>query len=356
MLFCSEALRPAVCCVVDALEVRGYSVQLRTGRNAGAVLQRSRRRCDADLRVVFAPEALDRDVHRKLLQRLDPDKRGDVLLLSFDRPLDAIESIVRAFRRLDPMRPRRRPSRTVLAHPTMVERELDVGRWWRPVMAGAATMAAMVAVTAVVEHEAIFGIDGLDGLPGIEMLAMGDADDELEANEAIEVIEDIDPDAGYDRSAVRSDPMALAASRPGAWSRARDFDAELEDELDSDLDAAFDRTFDEGFDPDPEVDDDEIVIFEEAAPPPAEMLATGPVDHADGVDAHGVSKPDIAPEPETVDNHDASGDDAATEALLVEAARPAETEAAPVAATTTIEAPESRRPDKKITLADPFAM
>ena len=80
MLFCSEALRPAVCCVVDALEVRGYFVQLRTGRNAGAVLQRSRRRCDADLRVVFAPEALDHDVHRKLLHRLDPDKRGDVLL------------------------------------------------------------------------------------------------------------------------------------------------------------------------------------------------------------------------------------------------------------------------------------
>lgn len=332
MLFCSEALRPAVCCVVDALEVRGYVVSLRTGRNAGAVLQRSRRRCDADLRVVFAPEALDHDVHRKLLHRLDPDKRGDVLLMPFDRPLDAIESIVRAFQRLDPLRPRRRPTRTVLAHPTMVERQLEVGRWWRPVMAGAATMAAMVAMTAVVEHEAIFGIDGL---PGIELVAS--------ESEAVEPIEVIEPEAiavGYDRSAVRSDPMALAASRPGAWSRTHDQDDLDElDDLDQDLDAAFDRTFDA----DPEVGDDEIVIFDEPAPTTTETIAIGPADDGDAIEQSD-AEPDVSP------------DDAATEALLLEASDPLEIEPAPVAATTTIDAPKSRRADKKITLADPFAM
>lgn len=335
MLFCSEALRPAVCCVVDALEVRGYYVQLRTGRNAGAVLQRSRRRCDADLRVVFAPEALDHDVHRKLLHRLDPEKRGDVLLIPFDRPLDAIESIVRAFQRLDPLRPRRRPTRTVLAHPTMVERQLEVGRWWRPVMAGAATMAAMVAMTAVVEHEAIFGIDGL---PGIEMAAS--------ESEPIEVIEPEAIAVGYDRSAVRSDPMALAASRPGAWSRTQvRNDLDDLDDLDQDLDAAFDRTFDADFDADPEVDDDEIMIFDEPAPVAIETIATEPADDGDAIDDD-----DDDAEP------DRSADDAATEALLIEAAQPSEIEPAPVAATTTIEAPSSRRADKKITLADPFAM
>jgi len=146
-LFCSEALRPVVCCVIDALEVRGYRVHLRTGRNAGGALQRSRRRRDADLRVVFIAAGLEPGVREKLQLGLDPHQRGDVMVLPFDRPRDAIEAIEIATGRIPPRRVRPpRPTRAALTHATLVESKVDMRRWVRPAFTGLATIAALAAV------------------------------------------------------------------------------------------------------------------------------------------------------------------------------------------------------------------
>lgn len=134
-LFCAEELRPAACCIVDALHTRGYEVTLATGADARTLLQQP---ASADvLRVVWAPEGTDRDARSRLRDALDPDAAGDVMVLAAATPRGVIDAID-AF---GTPRKRRRlagPRREFLVQPTLVERKLDPRRWSGSVLGGLA--------------------------------------------------------------------------------------------------------------------------------------------------------------------------------------------------------------------------
>ncbi|MBL4689686.1 MAG: hypothetical protein JKY37_34175 [Nannocystaceae bacterium] len=223
-IFCSEGLRPSACCVVDALEIRGYTARLWTGRDASAALQRSRRRHDADLRVVFAPEALDPEVHQRVLRGLDPTARGDVLLIAFDRPCDAIAAIESACGHRAPRTVPRRYTRAVLVHPTLVESKLELGRWVRPGLAGTATFAA---VTAAILYSSGSMHGGQSNAP--EPLAVSTP---LSTPRTLAV--------GTPQSTRISDDVTLA-STGDAWGLRRGSDASFA----SEVDRAFDENFEE---------------------------------------------------------------------------------------------------------------
>jgi len=125
-LFCADELRPAACCIVDALLTRGYEVSLLTGAEAREGLQAE---ASAEvLRVIWAPETSSRDTRLRLRDALDPDAAGDVLVLAAPTPRGVIEAID-AFGSPPRRRPRIQPRRHYLAQPTLIERRLDAGRW-----------------------------------------------------------------------------------------------------------------------------------------------------------------------------------------------------------------------------------
>lgn len=201
--------------------------------------------------MVFAPEALDADVHRKLLRGLDPDGARDVLLIAFDRPRDAIEAIERATGRLGPRPTRARPSRLVLAHPTMVEAKLDVGRWWRPVLAGTATVSAMAAALII--------------SAGVPVDSIGVPDDTIVA---------VTPPRTAPTTATTriSDGITLAAV-----SRAplRDLDEDADDDLHGDLNdrAWADPRADDGL-----TDEGDAIVFLDETPLPQRAAADAATD------------------------------------------------------------------------------
>lgn len=139
-LFCAEELRPAACCIVDALHARGYEVTLATGNDARGLLQQP---ASADmLRVVWAPEGTDRDARSRLRDALDPDAAGDVMVLAAATPRGVIDAID-AF---GTPRKRRRvagPRREFLVQPTLVERKLDARGWSGSVLGGLAITCAL---------------------------------------------------------------------------------------------------------------------------------------------------------------------------------------------------------------------
>ncbi len=143
-LFCAEELRPAACCIVDALHTRGYEVSLITGSEARAMLQQP---ASADLlRVVWAPGSPDSRSRARLREALDPDAAGDVLVLAAPTPRGVIEAID-AFGA--PARRRRvaHPRRGYLAQPTLMELERGARSWW---VGGSAVAGLVLGVIAVV--------------------------------------------------------------------------------------------------------------------------------------------------------------------------------------------------------------
>lgn len=142
-LFCAEELRPAACCIVDALHTRGYEVSLITGSEARAMLQQP---ASAEvLRVVWAPGSPDSRSRARLREALDPDAAGDVLVLAAPTPRGVIEAID-AFGA--PARRRRvaHPRRGYLAQPTLMELERGTRSWW---LGGSAVAGAVLGVIAV---------------------------------------------------------------------------------------------------------------------------------------------------------------------------------------------------------------
>ncbi len=142
-LFCAEELRPAACCIVDALHTRGYEVVLLTGPEAREGLQQP---ASAEvLRVIWAPEGADRATRTRLREALDPDAAGDVLVLAAATPRGVIEAID-AFggppRRKHLLAARRK---TYLAQPTLMERKLEPARWMASALGAGAIAIALVA-------------------------------------------------------------------------------------------------------------------------------------------------------------------------------------------------------------------
>jgi hypothetical protein len=141
-LFCADELRPAACCIVDALHARGYEVSLLTGPEARIGLQQP---ASAEiLRVIWAPEGTDKQSRSRLRDALDPDSAGDVMVLASSTPrgvIDAIDAFGTPPRRSRIKGPLGR--RTFLANPTLME--LDRGaKGWLPGVAAASVVAVFV--------------------------------------------------------------------------------------------------------------------------------------------------------------------------------------------------------------------
>jgi hypothetical protein len=128
-LLCAEQLRPAACCVEDALVARGWEVALETGAAARPALTRLLRVRNAGLLVICVPHPVDAETAARLRGRADPHGRGDVHVVSIETPRHVIEAVERLGggpTRRTPRRPR--PQRTILAHPTLVEQQVGPSR------------------------------------------------------------------------------------------------------------------------------------------------------------------------------------------------------------------------------------
>jgi hypothetical protein len=136
--------------VVDALEVRGWSVTLHTGPSAHAALRRSLRNDGDGLRVLCVFEGITVSTQTQLRDALDPHRRGDLLVIPLETPRQVIDAIERFSGTVVPRRGRpNRTTRSYLAHPTLIEAQLDVRRWSRYGIAGTlATTAVLIALTA----------------------------------------------------------------------------------------------------------------------------------------------------------------------------------------------------------------
>lgn len=145
-LFCAEPLRPAACCVEDALVTRGWTVGLQTGPSARLALRRLLQTPDAGMLVLCVPEAIDRGVEAKLRAGLDPEDRGELHIIPFDTPRGVIEAVERLAGIPTRHRPRHRPRRAVLAEPTLVEQAVVPDRWRGYGMLGAAAVLAVAAL------------------------------------------------------------------------------------------------------------------------------------------------------------------------------------------------------------------
>jgi hypothetical protein len=149
-LFCAEGLRASACVVLDALSVRGWSVQLRTGDAAREALKRFRDP-KAGLRVLCLAEPVDPATKHALHKALDPLGRGDLLIVDFFTPRTVVESILKfSGYRVGARRPRaqRRTTRSYLAQPTLVEQTVDINYWSRyGIGAAAAGVAVMVGMS-----------------------------------------------------------------------------------------------------------------------------------------------------------------------------------------------------------------
>lgn len=146
-LFCAEGLRAPACVVLDALSVRGWSVDLRTGDAAREALKRFRDP-NAGIRVLCLPEPLDAASKHALRRALDPLNRGDLLIVDFFTPRSVVENILKfAGYRVGPRRAsvQRRTTRSYLAQPTIVERSVDVGYWSRYGVGAAAAGVAILS-------------------------------------------------------------------------------------------------------------------------------------------------------------------------------------------------------------------
>ncbi len=145
-LFCAETLRAQACVVVDALVVRGWSVQLQTGDAAREALKRFRDP-KTGIRVLCLPEPLDTATQQALRKALDPMGRADLLIVDFFTPRSVVESILKfGGYRVGARRPRsqRRTTRSYLAQPTLIEHAVDVGYWSRYGMGAAAAGVAIL--------------------------------------------------------------------------------------------------------------------------------------------------------------------------------------------------------------------
>lgn len=145
-LFCAEALRAPACVVVDALTVRGWSVQLQTGDAAREALKRFRDP-NTGIRVLCLPEPLEPASQQALRKALDPLGRGDLLIVDFFTPRSVVENVLKfAGYRVGSRRPRtqRRTTRSYLAQPTLIEHAVDVGYWSRYGMGAAAAGVAIL--------------------------------------------------------------------------------------------------------------------------------------------------------------------------------------------------------------------
>lgn len=204
-VFCAEDLRPTACCIVDALEVRGFEPRLRTGAAARKGLGRRRA---MGLRVVLSPEELDPDVHARIVGRLDPEGRGDVMLLPCDTPRQVIEAIGERLRRDTTPPSRRRTERVFLAHPTLVESSVAPARARR--LTATATLAAAAATALLVLSPEV--VDGAQTLFGV--VVDGNAQLSMLGTPALPPASTLEFDESELQPTSRASDLTLASAQP----------------------------------------------------------------------------------------------------------------------------------------------
>ncbi len=138
LLLCPDALTPRVRCVEDSLRARGYSVWVQQGRQARRWVRKAPPG-PPTLRVLCVTD-IEPQLAQTLRRGLDRDGRDDFHIVGLTIPRTAVEQI----ERLAGRQPRPRgPARRILAHPTLIEQQLDAQRRWRVPAAAAAALFAV---------------------------------------------------------------------------------------------------------------------------------------------------------------------------------------------------------------------
>ncbi len=132
-------------CVEDSLRARGYSVWVQQGRRARRWVRRVPPG-PSTLRILCVPR-IDPALANMLRRGLDRDGREDFHIVGLDTPRNAVETIERLAGRHRPAPGR---SRRMLAHPTMIEQQLQAQRRWRIPAAAAVALVALGATAGAV--------------------------------------------------------------------------------------------------------------------------------------------------------------------------------------------------------------
>lgn len=138
LLLCPEALGPQACCVEDALRARGYPVELALGRHARRWV-RTVPPGPTTIRVLCVP-TIDPAYAQRLCQG-----RPDFHIVGWKTPLHVVQEIERIVGRL-PSDRRPRPSRIILAQPTLIEQSLHAEHRWSRGVLRATAAVALVAI------------------------------------------------------------------------------------------------------------------------------------------------------------------------------------------------------------------
>lgn len=138
-----EALGPQLGPVEDSLRARGYSVRIELGSRARRWVRRAPPG-PPTLRVLCVPK-IEPGLAEKLRRGIDPEHHGDFQILGFETPRAVVHEVERLCgRRRSSTKPR--PTRNVLAQPTLIEQQLHVERRvWRGARAAAILLAAVGA-------------------------------------------------------------------------------------------------------------------------------------------------------------------------------------------------------------------
>lgn len=98
------------------------------------------------LRVLCVAEPLPPKTARTLYAKLDPDGRGDLVILPARSPREVIEGIERFLGQTG--RDVLARTKTYMTRPTLVEQPVQVRRWWRYGLGAVATAAAVFVLAA----------------------------------------------------------------------------------------------------------------------------------------------------------------------------------------------------------------
>ncbi|MCX4241845.1 hypothetical protein [Paraliomyxa miuraensis] len=250
ILLSSEDLRPVVCALEDALRSRGWEVDLELGAAAKPWIQQVAP-VRPSLRVLCVP-SVDPNLARQLRTAYRPDSDADLHIVGVDRTNGLVQEIERLAGVQSP-RPRPLSESPRLAHPTVVESQLQRERRW---LVGATSALAVFALTlggiAMVRHS--------PRVPELALLPAATMASPVTSPRVEPMMAEVEPETS------RFDDPVFAAVTPLASSR---WDYEFEDD-DDDLVILPD----DEFEAEPEVERKAMIEVDVFAPPLAEPSLT----------------------------------------------------------------------------------
>lgn len=143
---CPESLGAKLRCVEDSLRARGYQVRVEVGRRARRFVRKAPPG-PPTVRILCVA-SIEPQLAEKLRRGIDPEGDGYFHVLGVTTPFDLVKEIEQ---RLGRPRSRRipRPSRMILAQPTLIEQQLRVDETrWRSIAAAAVVVLVAGGVFA----------------------------------------------------------------------------------------------------------------------------------------------------------------------------------------------------------------